>query len=227
MFTWIGSLNMHSVRYPAVSSYLNLKHFEVPKQNTTLGSWCFHHLASTHQIRSALCRQTAGACVLWVCPATDPWLNWLSQGVNGLPASSCGLGATVRPVALSPSVSLRVRDIIVSVLVVLKSPFVDVEDFDRVVGTGAGKLDPGALLLDFTPSISLSIPLVVLSTYSAGLGPPAEPLDRQSVALSAKGFVMKENNMILLWMTEQAWDIIQTNTHYTYFTICLSQIQNM
>lgn len=72
MFTWIGSLNMHSVRYPAVSSYLNLKHFEVPKQNTTLGSWCFHHLASTHQIRSALCRQTAGACVLWVCPATDP-----------------------------------------------------------------------------------------------------------------------------------------------------------
>lgn len=40
------------------------------------------------------------------------------------------------------SVSLHVRDIIVSVLVVLKSPFVDVEDFDRVVGAGTGELDP-------------------------------------------------------------------------------------
>lgn len=62
--------------------------------------------------------------------------------MNGLPASSCGLCATVRPVALSPSASLCVRDIIVSLLVVLKSPFVDVEDFDRVVGAGAGELDP-------------------------------------------------------------------------------------
>ncbi len=118
-----------------------------------------------------------------------------------MPASSCGLGATVRPVALGPSVSLRARDIIVSVLVLLKSPFVDVEDFDRVVGAGAGKLDPGALLLDFTLSVSPSILLVVLSTYSTGPGPPAEPLDCQRVALSAKECVMKGNNRILLWMT--------------------------
>lgn len=73
-----------------------------------------------------------------------------------------------------------------SVLVVLKSPLVDVEDFDRVVGAGAGKLEPGALLLDFTPCIGLSIFPVVLSTYSTGPGPPAEPLDRQRVALSVR-----------------------------------------
>lgn len=73
-----------------------------------------------------------------------------------------------------------------SLLVVLKSPFVDVEDFDRVVSAGAGKLDPGALLLDFTLLISLSVRLVVLTTHSAAPGPPAEPLDRQSVALSVR-----------------------------------------
>lgn len=96
-------------------------------------------------------------------------------------------------------VCLRAGDIIVSVVVVLKSPFVDAEDFDRVVGAGTGKLDPGALLLDFTLSARLSIRLliVVLSTYSAGPGPPAESLDRQGVALSAKGCVMKGNNRIL------------------------------
>lgn len=116
-----------------------------------------------------------------------------------MPASSCGLGATVRPVALSPSVSLRVRDIIVSVLVVLKSPFVDVEDFDRVVGTGAGKLDPGALLLDSTLAVSLSILLVVVvSTCPARPRPPAKPLDRQRVALSVKGCMVKGKNRILL-----------------------------
>ena len=121
-----------------------------------------------------------------------------------MPASSCGLGATVRPVALSPSVFLHAGDIIVSVLVVLKSPFVDVEDFDRVVGACTGKLDPGALLLDFTLSVRLSIlRLVVLSTYSASPGPPAEPLDRQRVALTVKGCVMKGNNRIPLWMTER------------------------
>lgn len=98
--------------------------------------------------------------------------------------------ASVPQSGLWPSVQvppLRVRDIIVSVLVVLKSPFVDVEDFDSVVGTGAGKLDPGALLLDFTVSVSLSILLAVLSTCSAGPGPPAEPLDCQRVALSVRG----------------------------------------
>lgn len=39
---------------------MNLKRFEVSKQNTILGSRRFHHLASTHQIRSAVRRQTAG-----------------------------------------------------------------------------------------------------------------------------------------------------------------------
>lgn len=154
---------------------------------------CFHPSNSFSSVQT-----DCGACVLWARPATDPWLNWLSQGVNGLPASSCGLGATVRPVALSPSVSLRGRDIIVSLLVVLKSQFVDVEDFDRVVGAGAGQLDPGALLLDFTLSVRLSILLVVHSTYSACPGPPAKPLYCQRVALSAKACVMKGNNRILL-----------------------------
>lgn len=136
------------------------------------------------------------ACVLWVCPVTDPWLNWLSHGVNGLPASSCGLSALVGPVALSPSVSLRVRDIIVSLLV-LKSLFVDVEDFDRVVSAGTGKLDPGALFLNFTLYVSLSIRLVA-ATCSASPRPPAEPLYRHSMALSVKG-CDKGNNRILLW----------------------------
>lgn len=93
----------------------------------------------------------------------------------------------VRPVALSPGVCLRERgDIIVSVLVVLKSPFVDVEDFDRVVSAGAGELDPGALLLALAASISLSVRPLVVSTCSAGPGPPAEPLDSQRVALSER-----------------------------------------
>lgn len=74
----------------------------------------------------------------------------------------------------------------VSVLVVLKSQLVDVEDFDSVVGAGAGELEPGALL-DFTPSVSLFVLLVVLSARSAGPRPPAEPLDCQSVALSERG----------------------------------------
>lgn len=165
---------------------MNLKHFEVSKQNTLRGSRRFRHLCF-HPSNPLSCAQTdCRACVLWVFPATDPRLNWLSQRVKGLPASSCGLGATVRPVALSPSVSLCVRDIIVSVLVVLKSPLVDVEDFDRVVSAGTGELEPGALLLDFTLCVGLSIFPVVLSTYSTGPGPPAEPLDRQRVALSVR-----------------------------------------
>lgn len=135
-------------------------------------------------------------CVnVWrVCPATDPRLNWLSQGVNGLPASSCGRRATDRPVAFSPRVRPREGDAIVSVLALLKSPLVDVEDFDRVVGAGAGQLEPGAVLLRFTPRVGLSVFLVVVSTCSAGPGPPAEPLDRQSVALSVGERVMKGDN---------------------------------
>lgn len=129
-----------------------------------------------------------------VCPATDPRLNWLSRGVNGLPASSCGRGATDRPVAFSPRVRRHERDIIVSVLAVLKSPLVDVEDFDRVVGTGAGQLEPGALPLNFTPRVGLSVFLAAVSTCSTGPGPPAESLDRQRVALSVGGCVMKGDN---------------------------------
>lgn len=125
---------------------------------------------------------------------TDPKLNCLSQGVNGLPASSCGRRATDRPVAFSPRVRPHERDIIVSVLAVLKSPLVDVEDFDRVVGAGAGQLEPGALLLNFTARVGLSVFLVAVSTCSTGPGPPAEPLDRQSVALSVGGRVMKGDN---------------------------------
>lgn len=87
-----------------------------------------------------------------------------------------------------------------SVLAVLKSQLVDVEDFDRVVGAGAGELDPGALLLRPTVPVSLSIllsvhsapPAVVLPTCSPGSGPPAEPLHRQSVALSDAGRLVKE-----------------------------------
>lgn len=37
-------------------------------------------------------------------------------------------------------------DFMVSVLAVLKSLFVDVEDFDRVVGASTGELCPGALV---------------------------------------------------------------------------------
>lgn len=184
---------------------MNLKRFEVSKQNTIREVMAFP--PSCFRPSNALsCAQTdCRACVLWVFPATGPRLNWLSQGVKGLPASSCGLGATVRPVALSPSVSPCVRDIIVSVLVVLKSPLVDVEDFDRVVGAGAGELEPGALLLDFTLCIGLSIFPVVLSTYSTGPGPPAEPLDRQRVALSVREYVMKGSNRTGR-TTEQAAD---------------------
>lgn len=155
-----------------------------------------------------MCRQTAGhaGCGYVLQPTHD----WLSQRVNGLPASSCGLGAPVRLVALSPSVSHMQRDIIVSVLVVLKSQFVDVEDFDRVVGAGTGKLDPGAFILQFIFSVSLSIllpfqsnPAIVLSSCSASSGPPDQPLDCQGVALSVKGEVMKGNNRIQLWMANK------------------------
>ena len=91
---------------------------------------------------------------------------------------------------------MRVRDVLVSVLVVLKSPFVDVEDFDRVVDAGTGKLDPGAVLLKPTLTATLSIFLIVASTCSASPGPPAEPLHCQSVALSIKGCVVKGNNRL-------------------------------
>ena len=122
--------------------------------------------------------------------------------------------------ALGPSVCLHVRDIIVSLLVVLKSPFVDVEDLDRVVGAGTGKLDPGALfllllLLLFLPlSLTRSV-LLVLSPCSPGPGPPAEPLHCQRVALSGKVCEMKEKQ-----------DKIQTNTTtcYKYFSTAPSPI---
>lgn len=96
--------------------------------------------------------------------------------------------------AFSLRVRPRERDIIVSVLAVLKSPLVDVEDFDRMVSAGTGQLEPGALLLNFTPRVGLSVFLVAVSTCSAGPGPPAQPLDRQSVALSVGGRVMKGDN---------------------------------
>lgn len=63
-----------------------------------------------------------------------------------------------------------------------------------MVGAGAGQLEPGAVLLRFTPRVGLSVFLVVVSTCSTGPGPPAEPLDRQSVALSVGGRVMKGDN---------------------------------
>lgn len=81
-----------------------------------------------------------------------------------------------------------------SVMAVLKSPFVDVEDFDRVVDAGTGKLHPGALLFKLTLAVTLSILLAVVLTCSASPGPPAEPLDCQSMALSIKGCVMKGNS---------------------------------
>lgn len=152
-------------RRPAALSSLNLKCFEVSKQSSSLGSWCFQYLSSTLQIGSAVLRQTARHnCCRSVLILTHD-LTLLSQAGDGLPASSCGLSATERPVALSPSVSPCHKDIIVSVLLVLKSPSVDVEDFDRVVVAGAGELDPGALLLSFTLSLSLSVLPVILSTH--------------------------------------------------------------
>lgn len=78
----------------------------------------------------------------------------------------------------------------VSVLVVLKSSPVDVEDFDRVVGAGAGELQPGALLL----RVGLSVFPAAPPTCSTGPRPPAQPLHRQAVALSGGGRVMKANN---------------------------------
>lgn len=139
------------------------------------------------QTSNLLSCQTGSRLCVCPCPATDPRLNWLSQGVNGLPASSCGRGATDRPVAFSPRVRPKERDIIVSVLAVLKSPLVDVEDFDRVVGAGAGQLEPGALPLNFTPRVGLSVFLATVSTCSTSPGPPAESLDCQRVALSVGG----------------------------------------
>lgn len=75
-----------------------------------------------------------------------------------------------------------------------KEPLVDAEDFDRVVGAGAGQLEPGALLLTFTPRVGLSVFLAAASTCSSGSGPPAEPLHRQGVALSAGGRLMQGDN---------------------------------
>lgn len=80
---------------------------------------------------------------------------------------------------------LREKDIMKSVFVVLESQFVDAEDFDSVVVTGAGKLDPGALF-KFPFSVTLCILVADLCTCSTGLGPPAEPFDRQRVALPAR-----------------------------------------
>lgn len=70
-----------------------------------------------------------------------------------------------------------------SVLAALKSPPVDVEDSDRVVGAGAGQLEPGALSLDFAPRVGAP----AAPACSPLRGPPAEPLDRQGVALSEEG----------------------------------------
>lgn len=74
---------------------------------------------------------------------------------------------------------LREKDIMESVFVVLKSQHVDAEDFDSVVVTGTGQLDPGALF-----EFSFSVALVGdLGTCLTGLRPPAKPFDRQRVAL--------------------------------------------
>lgn len=124
------------------------------------------------------------------CHLSDPWPNWLSPGWAGLWESSCGLGGGPQS---QESGSLHAKVTIVSV-VVLKSFFVDVEDFDRVVGAGTGKLHPGALLCEFSLVATLSIRLAALYTCSAGSGPPAESLDCQRVALSTEGSVMKGNN---------------------------------
>lgn len=124
------------------------------------------------------------------CPLSDPWPNWLSPGWAGSWESSCGLGGGPQS---KQSVSLHAKVTTVSV-VVLKSLFVDAEDFDRVVGAGTGKLDPGALLCESSLVVTLSIRLAALYTCSAGSGPPAESLNCQRVALSTEGSVMKGNN---------------------------------
>lgn len=62
----------------------------------------------------------------------------------------------------SKPLSLLATDIIVSVVAVLKSLFVDVEDFDRVVCAGTSKLDPGALLFEFSLRVTRPIHLAVL-----------------------------------------------------------------
>lgn len=82
-------------------------------------------------------------------------------------------------------------------VVVLKSLFVDGEDFDRVVGAGTGKLDPGALLLEFSLIVTPSVRLALLYTCSTSSRPPVEPLDSQRVALSTERSVMKGNNHTL------------------------------
>lgn len=56
---------------------------------------------------------------------------------------------------------------------------VDVEDFDGVVGPGAGQLEPGTLLLNLLLLHSLS-----LLAGAPRPGPPSQPLHRQRVALS-------------------------------------------
>lgn len=84
------------------------------------------------------------------------------------------------------------RSIPVSVLAVLKSLFVDVEDFDRVVRAGTSELQPGALVR-LALAVSLSIflfflhdPTAVVTTCATNSRPPAKPLDRQTMALSGR-----------------------------------------
>lgn len=205
-----------SCRHPTWPSRLYLKH---SVQNIPLQSQCFHLLAPTHQIRSAVCRRTAGHVCCGIVPA-DPRLRSLSgtewlANKQLLPRrnnQACGL-----------RLSLQARDTIMSVSVGLQSPHTDVEDFDGVVGAGAGKLDPGAILLDFTPSVSLSSLLVILFIDSTGSGPPAEPLDRWRVTLSVKGCVVKGNNRTTHWMTERALrrDVFASvGLSFLKYTIC-------
>lgn len=101
--------------------------------------------------------------------------------------SSCSHGAPHRPVALHSRVCLHARDIIESLLPLLKSPSVDVEDFDRVVGAGAGKLDPETLVLGFILFFCPSTRPALL-TCSPGPGPPAQGLHCQSVALAVRRY---------------------------------------
>lgn len=78
----------------------------------------------------------------------------------------------------------------VSVSAALKSAAVDAEDPDRVVGAGAGELEPGALLL----LLILVFPATPQPTCPTRTRPPAQPLNRQTVALSEEGCMMKEKN---------------------------------
>lgn len=106
----------------------------------------------------------------------------------------------------------------VSVLVVLKSSPVDVEDFDRVVGAGAGELQPGALLLRVGPSVFPAVP----STCSTGPGPPAQPLHRQAVALSGGGCAMKANNRKLHHSTDDTNQSMQHSARVGSFSLAIA-----